>query len=228
MQRGSVYMDLSTNSPTVVRRLHDQFAERGVHVLDAPVSGGASGAKTGKLALWVGGDEAVYQQYKPVLDAIGDQVMYVGPIGAGTVTKLVHNCSSFAIQAALAEVFTLGVKAGVEPLALWQAVRQGAAGRARTFDRLTDQFLPGIFEPASFMLKLAHKDVALATDLGRELRVPMRLSNLALEELTEAVNRGWGARDCRVAMLLQEERAGVEIKVDPARVQEALAADPAK
>src|SRR4051794_17723566 len=80
MRPGSVYMDLSTNSPTVVRRLHDQFAERGVHLLDAPVSGGASGAKTGKLALWVGGDEDVFNQHRHLLDAIGDQVMYVGPI----------------------------------------------------------------------------------------------------------------------------------------------------
>src|SRR3989442_1419737 len=126
---------------------------------------------------------------------------------------------------ALAEVFTLGAKAGVDPLALWKAVRQGAAGRRRTFDGLVDQFLPGRFEPAAFTLRLAHKDVTLATALGREHKVPMRLANLALEELTEALNRGWGERDSRVAMLLQEERAGVEIRVPDTAIRQALELD---
>jgi 3-hydroxyisobutyrate dehydrogenase-like beta-hydroxyacid dehydrogenase len=225
MGADSAYFDLSTNSPTLLRRIYATFGERGVHVLDAPVSGGPSGAQSGKLAVWVGGDEAVFARHRAVLEAIGDQVIYVGPIGAGCVTKLVHNCAGYAIQTALAEVFTLGVKAGVEPLALWQSVRQGATGRRRTFDRLAEQFLPGKFDPAAFALNLAHKDLTLATDLGRELKVPMRVSNLALEELTEALNRGWAARDSRVAMLLQEERAGVQIEVDEAQVREALERD---
>jgi 3-hydroxyisobutyrate dehydrogenase len=225
MARDTAYFDLSTNSPALVRRLHARFAERGVHLLDAPVSGGPRGAKTRKLALWVGGDEAVFKRSKAALDAIGDQVIRVGPIGAGSVAKLVHNCAGYAIQTALAEVFTMGVKAGVEPLALWEAVRQGALGRRRTFDGLVDQFLPGTFDPPAFALRLAHKDVTLATALGRELEVPMRLANLALAELTEARNRGWDERDSRVAMLLQEERAKVEIKVDPAKLKQALERD---
>jgi 3-hydroxyisobutyrate dehydrogenase len=161
----------------------------------------------------VGGDEALFTQYRPVLEAIGDQPAYVGPIGAGSVAKLVHNCAGYAIQCALAEVFTLGVKAGVDPVTLFRAVRQGALGRQRTFDRLVDQFLPGKFEPPAFALRLAHKDISLATELGRELGVPMRVAALAHAEMTEALNRGWGERDSRVAMLLQEERAGVEICV---------------
>jgi 3-hydroxyisobutyrate dehydrogenase len=126
----------------------------------------------------------------------------------------------------LAEVFTLGVKAGVEPLALWQAVRKGATGRQRTFDRLADNFLRGKYDPPSFALRLAHKDMTLVTALGREHQVPMGVANLTLAELTEALNRGWGERDARVAMLLQEERAGVQVRVDEARLQEALARDP--
>ena len=82
-------------------------------------------------------------------------------------------------------------------------MRQGAGGRRRTFDRLADKFMPGKYDPPSFALRLAHKDVTLATELGREVSVPMRLANLALEELTEALNRGWGERDSRIAMLLQ-------------------------
>jgi 3-hydroxyisobutyrate dehydrogenase len=226
MSPGKVYFDLSTSSPALIRRIHAVFAARGVHVLDAPVSGGPRGARTRKLALWVGGDEHVFLRYKPVLDAIGDQAIHVGPVGAGSVAKLVHNCAGYAIQTVLAEVFTLGVKAGVEPLALWQAVRQGALGRQGIFDRLVDQFLVGKYEPPTFALRLAHKDVSLATALGREHSVPMRLANLALEELTEALNRGWGDRDSRVAMLLQEERAGVQVRVDETRLREALDRDP--
>jgi 3-hydroxyisobutyrate dehydrogenase len=222
---GKVYVDLTTNSPALVRRIHGLFEPRGIHVLDAPVSGGPRGAETRKLALWVGGDEAVFKRVKPVLDDIGDQAAYIGPIGAGSIAKLVHNCAGYVIQTALAEVFTMGVKAGVEPLALWKAVRQGALGRRRTFDGLVDQFLPGKFEPPAFALRLAHKDVTLATALGREQGVPMRLANLTLQEMTEALNRGWAERDSRVAMLLQEERAGVDIKVAEAAIREVLARD---
>jgi 3-hydroxyisobutyrate dehydrogenase len=141
------------------------------------------------------------------------------------VAKLVHNCAGYATQTALAEVFALGVKGGVEPLALWEAVRSGAAGRRRTFDALIDQFLPSTYDPAAFALRLAYKDVSLATQLGRELAVPMRVANLALAELTEALNRGWGDRDSRVAMLLQLERSGVEIAVEPDRIRAALDRD---
>ncbi len=222
MAKGKVYFDLTTNSPAVVRRVHAIFAEKGVHLLDAPVSGGPSGARTRKLALWVGGDEAVFLKYKSVLDAVGDQPVHVGPIGAGSVTKLVHNCAGYAIQTALAEVFTLGVKAGVEPLALWQAVRQGAGGRQRTFDRLPHQFFRGKYDPPNFALRLAHKDVTLATELGREQGVPMRVANLALADLTEALNRGWGERDSRVAMSLQEERSGIQVRVEESRLREAI------
>jgi 3-hydroxyisobutyrate dehydrogenase len=126
------------------------------------------------------------------------------------------------VQTALAEVFTIGVKAGVEPLALWKAVRLGATGRNRTFDSLANSFLLGKFDPPRFALRLAHKDVTLAINLAREHKVPMRLTNLTLEEMTEALNRGWGERDAKVAMLLQEERAGVDIRVPESAIQQVL------
>lgn len=225
MKRGSVWFDLTTNSPTVVRSLSARCAEHGISMLDAPVSGGPHGAKSGKMALLVGGDETVFNENRKVLDAIGDQVIYIGAIGAGTVAKLVHNCAGYAIQTALAEVFTVGVKAGVDPLALWAAVRQCSLGRQRTFDRLGRQFLQGSFDPPDFALKLALKDVTLATELGRELGVPMRIANLAHADMTEALNRGWAERDSRIPMLLQEERAGVEIRVPAAAIQAVLQKD---
>jgi 3-hydroxyisobutyrate dehydrogenase len=195
-------------------------------MLDAPVSGGAYGAKSGRLSLWVSGDKAQFDTHRHMLDAIGDAVEYIGPIGAGTVAKLVHNCAHFAVQMALAEVMTLGVKAGVEPLALWKAIRRGSVGRRRTFDYLGDQFLPDAYDPPSFALSLGHKDMSLATALGREVGVPMRMANMAHAEMTEAMNRGWGQRDCRVPMELQKERAGVAIEVDRTRIAAVLQDDP--
>jgi 3-hydroxyisobutyrate dehydrogenase-like beta-hydroxyacid dehydrogenase len=115
----------------------------------------------------------------------------------------------------------MGVKAGMDPVALWEAVRQGVVGRRLTFDGLLDQFLPGSYDPPNFALKLATKDVALATALGRELGVPMRICNLAYAEMTEACNRGWQGRDSRAVMLLEQERAGVSIAADPERVKQA-------
>ena len=89
-----------------------------------------------------------------------------------------------------------------------------------------DQFLPGKYEPAAFALRLAHKDMTLATQLGRDFNVPMRIANLALAELSEALNRGWGDRDSRSPMVLQQERAGIEVRVDAKHLEEALARDP--
>ena len=214
-----VWFDLSTNSPKRIRALHQRFKGK---LLDAPVSGGPKGAQSGKLAIWVGGDRATFDKYLPVLKAIGDQPFYVGAIGAGTVAKLAHNAASFTVQASLAEIFTLGVKAGVEPLALFQALRQGATGRKRTFDRLPEHFLNGKYDPADFTVRLAHKDVTLAMELANEVGVPMRVGRIALDELSEAMQRGWAERDCRVAMTLQEERAGISVKVPDAALRDAL------
>jgi 3-hydroxyisobutyrate dehydrogenase-like beta-hydroxyacid dehydrogenase len=219
---GAVWFDLSTNAVDVVRRLHAKLIGQGVEFLDAPVSGGPHGAASGRLAIWVGGAKEAYDKYHAVLSAMGDQAAYIGPVGAGTIAKLTHNCASAAVNAVLAEVFTMGVKAGVEPLQLWQAIRQGATGRQRTFDRLGGQFLQGRYDPPDFALRLLHKDVSLALQLGRDVSVPMRLCNLALQELTEAMNRGWGGRDSRVGMLLQQERAGIQPLKVPAEAIKAV------
>lgn len=225
MKPGTAWFDLSTNSPSVIRELHKEFAARNVSVLDAPVSGGPAGAQSGKLALWVGGDKVVFERCRPVLDAIGDQVIYIGEIGAGSVAKLVHNCAGYSTQLALAEVFTMGVKAGVEPLALWAAIRQGALGRRRSFDRMGEQFLQGTYDPPNFALALAHKDVTLATELAREIGVPMRVASLTHSEMTDALNRGWGKRDARSYLLLQQERAGIHLGVPKEDVEEVLRRD---
>jgi 3-hydroxyisobutyrate dehydrogenase-like beta-hydroxyacid dehydrogenase len=229
MRPGTAFFDMSTNSVAMVRKIHAAFAEKNLYMLDSPVSGGPSGAASGKMAIWVGGDEQIFNRHKPVLDAMGDQAAYIGPIGAGSIAKLVHNCTSAVLGVALAEVFTMGIKAGVDPVDLWEAVRQGATGRVRTFDRLGDKFLTGQHDPADFALRLLHKDVGLAVGLGREVGVPMRLANMAYEELTEAMNRGWGTRNSTVGQLLQVERAGIPpLAADPQRIAAVRDADKQK
>ena len=219
MKPGSVYIDLSSNSPTLVRQLHDIFRERGMHMLDAPVSGGVIGARTGLLAVMVGGDEALYQRVKPVLDAIGDNVVYCGAIGAGSICKLVHNTISAITSQAITELFTLGVKAGADPKALWETTRRGSFGRgAGGIHRLPESWFSGDFEPdwdkGFFATKLMRKDVGLATQLAREYSVPMALACLTEQELIEAINRGWGDNPTTSVRRLQEERAGVEVRGD--------------
>jgi 3-hydroxyisobutyrate dehydrogenase-like beta-hydroxyacid dehydrogenase len=224
---GQAFFEMSTNAPDLVRRLHDAFAARGAHMLEAPISGGGTGAKRGRLAIWVGGDRETYLRFEPVLRAMGDRPTHVGPVGAGLVTKLVHNCASQTMQAALAEVFTFGVKAGADPLALWEAIRQGSIGRRRSFDGLVDQFLPGRYDDPQAALRIIQKDMMLATGLARELGMPMRFANMALADIQEAMNRGWAERDCRAVLLLPQERAGVRIAVDPAGIEDVLRRDPA-
>ncbi len=215
---GSVYIDLSTSSPTLIRSIAEDFAAKGISVLDAPVSGGPVGARTGRLAVMVGGDREVYERVKPALDAIGDKVSYIGPIGSGSIAKLMHNCIGYGLQTIVAECLTLGVKAGVDPQPLFEAISNGSVGRGSSFaNTYPNTFLAGNFDPPSFALRLAHKDVSLALELGREYGVPMSVGNIAHQELTAALNRGWADLDSRVAMRLQEERAGnIEVRIEKA------------
>lgn len=223
MRAGSAWFDLTTNSPTVLAEVGKRFREKGIALLDAPVSGGPSGARNGKLAIYIGGDLAAYEQYKVLLDSIGDRVMHVGPIGSGNTAKLAHNCVSMTVRMAIAEVFTLGVKAGMDPLELWHAVRQGVLGRNRTFDGIGAEYLQSNYDPPSFALRLAYKDFTLALDLAKQLEVPMPQAETAYLSYTEALEKGWGDRDSRVAMHVQNERAGVTIKASAEDVQATLA-----
>ncbi|MBF9032664.1 NAD-binding protein [Rhodobacterales bacterium HKCCE2091] len=207
---GTPWFDLSTNGVMEVRALHDRLARHGIPFLDAPVSGGPAGAASGKLAIWVGGDRAVFDRFRPVLDAMADQARYVGGIGAGSVAKLCHNLCSTVMMQAIAEAMTIGIKAGLEPLQLYEAMRAGATGRARSFDIVHARWLPGNLDPATFQLRFLHKDVRLAIELARQVGVPSRLSEAAFAEMTEALDRGWGTRDAQSVLDLQRERAGLD------------------
>src|SRR2546428_9583601 len=211
--RGTVYVDLSTNSATLIRKIHGVSAQRGVDVLDAPVSGGVPGARSGKLAVLVGGDEALYHRLKPVLDAIGDKVTWVGGIGCGTVAKLVHNMVSACSRMAIAEGMKPGGEAGVGPHGLLDALSKSSFGQGRVLqDIIPNTLFPGAYDNVNFALRLLRKDVGLATELGREYHVPMMIAALAEQQLEEAMRRGWGEKDSMTFFRLQEERAGVELR----------------
>jgi 3-hydroxyisobutyrate dehydrogenase len=222
MTPGLVLFELSTSSLALNRRMYEAFRQKGGAMLDAPVSGGPAGAASGDLALWIGGDKEVYERHLDLLRKFSDKPRHVGNIGAGTVTKLANNVAGHMILLTMAEVFSMAVKGGVEPLELWEAMRLGVVGKQSPLFMLTNQFLPGKFDTPAFALTLAYKDVMLATGLAKELGVPMRLANMTLEEMTEAMARGWGGKDTRVYMKLQLERAGVQIEVDPQQLQSAI------
>ncbi|HJU28196.1 MAG TPA: NAD(P)-dependent oxidoreductase [Candidatus Binataceae bacterium] len=211
--RETVYADLSTNSPTVVRRLHATFAAKGIAMLDAPVSGGVAGARNASLAVMVGGDEAVYNKVKPALDGIGDKVTYIGAIGAGSVAKLVHNMIAICSTQILAEAFTMGVKAGVPAQTLLTAVQNSAYGQGMMLKgTMAKMVLRGNFDRVSFALKLARKDLGLATEVAREHNVPMPLANLVEQDLLEAMVHGLADKDSSASFTIQEERAGVKVR----------------
>ena len=221
MKPGGIYIDLSTSRPTLIREIEPKFRQKGCHVLDAPVSGGKSGAASGNLAVMAGGEREIFDRVKPILDSFGDKVFYAGSIGAGSVAKLVHNMIGHGVRQAIAEGLTLGVKAGVDAEALWECVRRGSLGRmSGLHEGIARTVFTGEFDPPSFALELSRKDIGLATDLGREFNVPMPVANLAEQIAIQGMNRGWGARDSSVTFLLQEEQAGVEVRaagVDPVR-----------
>ena len=214
----SVYIDLTTNSPSLLRRVHDIFREKGVHVLDAPVSGRVDESRSGKLRFLVGGDEVIVQRCKPVLDALSEAVIYTGSIGCGTICKLMSNCLHTCVQTAMAECFTLGVKAGVAPETLWEVIRRSSVGRmsflhlGMPLTLFKGEFGPADDLPMFFHLKLGRKDIGLATQLGRDYDVPMTIANFCEQQLVEAVNRGWGEDNLFKFMTLQEERAGVQVR----------------
>jgi len=214
VKAGSVVIDHTTNSPAVVREVGQALSARGAHLLDAPLDGGREGALAGQVTLFVGGDEAVLQRVRSILDAFSKSVVWVGELGAGSITKIVHNALAMSIDLLLAECLTLGAKAGVPVPRLVEAFREGCiVSENMTFTkRMPATLFRGDFT-ARFALALAYKDFRLASDLATHHGVPTRLLDLCESELLEAMNRGWAADDRIRASTLQEERAGVTLRL---------------
>jgi 3-hydroxyisobutyrate dehydrogenase len=228
---GSVFVDISTSPPSLIRRLEPLFRAKGASVLDAPVASGQPGAARGIHEVMVGGEPAIFERIKPIFSAFGDQVLYAGPLGSGCICKLVHQMIGSSISQALAEGLSLGVKAGVEPRILWECVRRGMMGRMHVLHYQVPQTVfRGRFETETFPLKLLRKDVGLATDLGKEFNVPLPLATIAEQILIAAMNRGWGDKAAyTVAFQLQEEAAQVQIRaagVDPEKAAKYISTHP--
>lgn len=231
IRANSIYIDISTSPPSLMRGIQPRFAAKGAFVLDAPVASGQPGAARGIHEVMVGGEREVFERAKPILGAFGDQVLHAGPLGTGSICKLMHQMINSTISQAIAEGLTLGVKAGVETEALWECVRRGMVGRMHVLHYQVPQTVfRGQFETDTFPLKLLRKDVGLATALGRELNVPLPLANMAEQNLVAAINRGWGDKSAyTVTFLLQEEAANVEVRaprVDPDKAAQYISTNP--
>ena len=214
IRRGGIYLDMSTCNPDLLRGLEPRFLEKGANVLDAPVLSSPLDAVDRGVIVMVGGDRAIFDRLRPMLDAFADKVVYAGGLGSATVCKLVHNMTTIAVQQVVAEGLTLGMKAGVELPILLDSGSRSIVGALE--GRLAQTVFKGRFEPAVFTLDLARKDIGLATDLARQNDVPMPVANLVEQIMMQAMNRGWAEKDRTIAVLLQEESSGVEIRTSSA------------
>ena len=214
IEPGSVYVDTTTSSPSTTRRIHDLLAQKNVTMLDAPLSGGVAGAVAGNMAIIVGGDEEVYRRIKPVLDVIGDpdKVVYCGPSGAGMICKLCNNMINLSLGVLLAEALTLGVKAGMDLNTLVEVISKSTGATARMDTVFRRGIFQGNLEPG-FSMTLGLKDLRLATELAREMDLPMEMAALAEQKHVETIARGWGTKNTDAVAILQEERAGVQLRL---------------
>lgn len=214
LRPGSVYIDHTSNSPEIVKRVGKAVENQNAKMLDAPVDGGREGALAGDLTLFVGGDKAALEMSIPMLDAFSKSVVWVGELGSGSVTKIVHNALAMSNDLILAECLTMGTKAGVALPELVQAFSKGSAlgNNMSLGKRWPDTIFRGDFN-ARFALKLAYKDYLLAADLAELHGVPTRLIDICREEISNAIERGWGEKDRTTATILQEERAGIKLRM---------------
>ena len=225
LKPGALYIDHTTNAPSLVRQVSAMLAEKGVAMIDAPVSGGMEGAQTRDLLVMAGGETAAFERARPLLEAIAQRIIHTGDIGTGSVAKIMHNSATFTLDLVMAECWTTAVKAGVDPATIHRVFTEAALGHQMNLKvRLPATFLRGDFAPR-FSLALAHKDLGLALELARETNTPMRLAEICEHEMTDAVARGWAERDASIFLTLQEERAGTIVRLpekgDPARANAA-------
>lgn len=210
---GLIFVDLSTNSPAVAKRVCAALAAKGVIMLDAPVSGGVAGAERGSLAVMVGGEAQAFATCKPLLQHIGAHIYHVGDIGSGCVAKLVNNMLAFVNAVAAYEGMLLGVKAGVEPHMIYDIV-QNSSGASWAMQAFPQKIFAGDFTPG-FMIDLAHKDLRLALEMGDELSVPLMMGSVCMNFLREARANGRGTDDLCGLMRMLEERLDMQVRVAP-------------
>lgn len=206
---GATYIDMSTNSPTTMRKIAELGTARGFRVLDAPVTGGVPRARDATLTVFVGGEKADFERFQPLLSKIGKNVFHMGPIGCGNVTKLVNNMMAFINFMGACEGMAIGAKAGVDPQVLLNAIKTGS-GNSLILEFGMQSFLKG--ETAlGFATALATKDIHLAVELGKEVGVPAEVGPLAEMILTRFRDAGHGQDDLLALVRDFVQRAGVNL-----------------
>jgi 3-hydroxyisobutyrate dehydrogenase-like beta-hydroxyacid dehydrogenase len=205
------YIDLSTNAPSMVKKIGAAMTAKGVPMLDAPVSGGTTGAEAATIAIMVGGDKKVFDDALPVLQSFSANVIHMGGLGAGTVAKLVNNMLSFCNMAALVEGMMLGTTYGLDPDKLVHVIAN-SSGNSNAVRNLTLRALKGNYSPPSFALDLAYKDLHLALELGDELGVPLPQGSTTHNLQRMARGMGFGRDDSSSVMRVYETVLGRTIK----------------
>jgi 3-hydroxyisobutyrate dehydrogenase-like beta-hydroxyacid dehydrogenase len=205
------YVDLSTTGSQVAELVAHELEERRISVLDAPVSGGVSGAEKGTLTVMVSGTASVFDQLKPVIEIIGKNVIYVGERpGLGQVMKLVNNLLNATALAASSEAFVLGVKAGLDPEIMLRVINKSTGRNSATLDKFPRSILPRTFD-WGFSTDLMYKDVKLCLEQAETLGVPMWVGSAVRQLWSYVVGQGGGPRDFTTIIQYIEAWAGVEV-----------------
>ncbi len=180
MQPGTLLLDTSSAQPWLTKRTAAALAERGVGMVDAPVSGAQWGARAAELVFMVGGPDDDVARVRPLLDVLGREVFHVGPLGSGHIMKSINNTITAMTFIATAEGLALGAGAGLDPTVMNQVLNASTGGSWVTKNHIEQRILSRTFDDP-FKLDLMTKDVGIATGLARELDLPMPLSGLGAE-----------------------------------------------
>lgn len=209
-QAGSVLVDLSSVLPSTPRKLEPLAKTRGLQFLEAPVSGGVTGARAATLAIMTGGEAAVLERVRPILRAIGPNIYHVGPAGAGNTIKAINNMMSSCNALTMMEGLMVGLKAGLD-LATMHAVIKDSSGNSNALPRVERCLIPRNFEPG-FKVQLMNKDLETFSTIAKELHVPVSFANIAQRYQQAALAAGLGEKDTSVVFMLIERLAGMEPK----------------
>ncbi len=214
IREGAVYVDLSSIDPVTTRRIAQVLSERGVRVLDAPVTKGVQGAIEGSLTLLVGGDPEVLEGMKDVLQTMGKTILHMGGPGAGSAAKLANNMVLAAIVAATAEAVVFGAKAGVAPEKLVEAIQEGSAASRALKTHISNIALKRKFDTRGFPVHLLMKDLELAMFTAKEVDMPLFLPSVLHEIYAMLKSKGKGKGFFPEVITVFEEYAGLEVRVD--------------
>ncbi len=206
---GSLIMDMSTSSPVLARELARTARERGVGMLDAPVSGGDVGAIEGTLSIMVGGDEEDFERAKPLLEVMGKTVTHVGPSGSGQVVKAANQIVVALTIEAVSEALVLGSKGGVSAEKVLDVLSGGLAGN-KVMEVKREKFLEHDFEPGG-KVEFHRKDLVIALEAGREYGVPLPVTALVCQMFEALMTRGRSGWDHSALLTLIEDLARHEI-----------------